>query len=296
MQRVHRGSVIARNGEFAVIDCRKCGYAHLQDLPTQQEVDAYYTRDEFYRTHSPDDWFEKEKREHEGGYWQSAYDYEIDLLESRSQVVDVGCGTGYFIHHYRRSGSVAYGIEPSASAREVSPLHHAYLFQDIAHLRQNVALGHSTDSARMAFVLEHLLDPLYHTLEVRNALVGPQGRLLITVPNEFNPLQRRVEQRVDHAWYVQKPHINYFDRQSIRRLLKACGFKVVYQGGTFPMELMYLMGYHYIGNDTIGRRVHNWRLRFEKLLGPSVYKLYHLLYNKLGWGRETIIVGERYET
>ena len=290
----HYGNHIAANGRLEVIDCIKCGYAHLFPLPTQTDVDTYYQQDEFYRTHGPPDWFAKERREHQAGLWRPAYDFQMQLLGNKPRVVDYGCGTGWFIQHYRAQHGLASGVEPAPSARAASPVEQ-YIYSSMNMLYiSGVVPGRSTESARAVLVLEHVLDPITEVLALKKTALGPRGRLLIVVPNERNPLQKLVQRREGTAWWVQKPHINYFDRHSIRRLLQACELKVVYQGGTFPMELLYLVGFKYIGNDAIGRKAHNWRLAFEHRLGPRAFSLYHMLYNVLGWGRETLIVGQRH--
>ena len=143
----------------------------------------------------------------------------------------------------------------------------------------------------MALVLEHVVDPLETVLIAKKNYIGSKGKLLVIVPNEFNPLQVRVQARVGGAWYVQQPHINYFSKVGINSLLQACGFRITYQGGTFPMELLYLMGHKYIGDDAVGQQCHQIRLNFERRMGWYAFRLYHLLYSRLGWGRETIIVG-----
>ena len=118
--------------------------------------------------------------------------------------------------------------------------------------------------------------------------------LQIIVPNEFNPLQNKVRERVGYDWFVQKPHINYFDKNQIKMLLRRCGYSIVDECGTFPIELMYLMGYKYIGNDRVGKKIHKFRLDFEKKLGIAAYKWYRVMYKKLGWGRESIITASYY--
>ncbi len=59
---LHSGNEIYKNGEISVIDCKQCGYAHVNPLPTQAQLDKYY-REGFYqeeKTNYLDD-FEKDK-------------------------------------------------------------------------------------------------------------------------------------------------------------------------------------------------------------------------------------------
>jgi hypothetical protein len=122
--------------------------------------------------------------------------------------------------------------------------------------------------------------------------MGDYGVFMVVVPNEFNALQKRIVADLGNHWYVQKPHINYFSKASVGRLFESCGLRVVHQSGTFPMEIFYILGYKYIGNDTLGRKCHRRRLDIEGRFGIS-WQVYELLYKWFGWGRETIIVGIR---
>ena len=294
----HAGPVIAVNGDLRVIQC-SCGIAHLDPLPDAVGVNDYYSNDQFYATHSPPAWFERNKQEHLAGLWTPSYSYQARLL-SRAKylgraypnVIDLGCGDAWWLdYYYRHCNQNSWGIEPSETARILSPIS-GRIATDIDSLGYKRYTSDSPyNSVRMALVLEHVVDPLETVLIAKKNYIGSKGKLLVIVPNEFNPLQVRVQARVGKAWYVQQPHINYFSKVGINSLLQACGFRITYQGGTFPMELLYLMGHKYIGDDAVGQQCHQIRLNFERRMGWYAFRLYHLLYSRLGWGRETIIVG-----
>lgn len=277
------------------IQCRECGYVHQDPLPAQSDVDAYYEHDEFYRAGSPD-WFAKTEKEYKAGLWQSAFRFQSQLLRRGTEyapvVYDIGSGQSDWLHYYNNHYGEAWGVEPSASARAVSLLPSRTL-ASLDEL-QPWLVRRTTDSVRLALVLEHILDPLVFVMTLRNGLVGPQGKIMVIVPNEFNPLQEKVAKR-EGNWYIQEPHLNYFTRKSIRDLIEVAGFKVTYAGATFPMELFYLMGYKYVGNDELGRKLHRRRLEFEKRAGSLAWRMYGVLYRKLGWGRESLIVARKVE-
>jgi len=294
----HTGLVIATHNNLNIINCN-CGIIHQDPLPNEAEVNNYYKNDQFYATHSPPAWFIRNKQEHQAGLWNISYDYQARLLSHRNHgirnypnVIDIGCGDAWWLDRYHRKyNQGSWGIEPSETARVLSPIS-GRIATDIDALNYKRCTNYSFyNSVRMALVLEHVVDPVATVLIAKKNFIAAKGKLLVIVPNEFNPLQQRVQQRVGNAWYIQQPHINYFTKQGIRNLLQACGFKITYQGGTFTMKLLYLMRYHYIGNYDLGHECHQIRLNFDQRMGASDFSLYHLLYNKLGWGRETLIVG-----
>jgi 2-polyprenyl-3-methyl-5-hydroxy-6-metoxy-1,4-benzoquinol methylase len=295
---MHTGPIFAWRDDLKVISCLECGYNHLDPLPDATAVDDYYTQDQFYATHGSPDWFSKNKTEHTAGWWQTRYDYECSKLYQRRfkpKVVDIGAGDGWWLQHYRERGGVAWGTELSQSARDASVVEW-WLKPSIGelckHWNSMYITRNVTDSVHMALVLEHVHDPVKFLLTAKKAFMGPTGRMQVIVPNEGNPLQRKVEARYGSAWYVQKPHVNYFTKQSIVNLFTACGLKVLDQSATFPIELLYLLGWKYIGDDVVGAKCHKFRLHFEKALGQQAFRLYHMLHHTLGWGRETMVTGE----
>jgi len=311
---IHFGEIVARNGDLQVIDCTRCGFAHLYPIPPDKETTSYYEEGRFYREHSPSDWLAKEKREYDAGLWDSAFSWYASHLAIQSvistdwasfpPVVDVGCGQGLFLQYYRQHQSVIYGVEPDPSCRDLIPTA-IKCYPGVHGIASDIrpVTDHPHTSVRMALTLEHIANPLAFTYAAM-LLRGRAGALQIVVPNEFNPLQQRVRKRVGD-WFVQEPHINYWSKASIASFVERIANSfvwinmntlanrsvkpMIYTGGTFPMELFYLAGLKYIGNDAIGRKCHIMRLEFEKRAGINAWKLYRLLYNKLGWGRESII-------
>lgn len=273
---------MAQRADLQVAYCSTCDHAHL--VNPRIEAD-YYAKDRFYQEFSPNDWFIKEYLEHKRGYWNTRYAFETSFLQIYYNLLDVGCGTGYFLDYWRHCrGGLGTGIEPSDSARSWNSAQ-AYVYKNRAEAKARLD---PPMHLRLSLVLEHVPEPeqfLASYLE----LLGSKARVIISVPNEFNPLQRCLRKRYGD-WFVQAPHLNYFSKESLARMAQRLSLVPVYEGATFPMELFALAGFPYITNDKIGRRCHNFRLHLEKRLGPGIYKVYGLLYRKLGWGRDTLCV------
>jgi SAM-dependent methyltransferase len=285
---IHCGALVAQNQDLRVIDCMLCGYAHLDPLPTPSAVDEYYTNDKFYATHSPLDWLQREKDEHLANLWDSYYEWETRKFHS-SPIMDIGCGAGYFGYYASHHACPTIGVEPSASARAFTNGKRIYptIEEALPHWHYR-----SDNSVRMRLVLEHLLNPRA-MLRRCWELMGPDGILEIVIPLEFNPLQNKLRKAYGSDWFVQPPHINYFTKKSIVKLLKSCNFEIAYEGATFPTELWWQLGYHYLGNDVLGHQLHLRRLNLEKRYGSHIFDIYSLLYRKLGWGREAAIFARK---
>lgn len=279
---LHAGPMVHKN----LICCQECGFVHWHPLPDASTVAKLYEGDNFYAgdaPHSPPDWFLKEKREHEQGYWRAYYDYLASFFQHK-WVIDIGAGSGRFVHHLSKKGYTVWGVEPSEEAKHWSPVRDLMYDDELLmdeNLKGNIVL---------ILTLEHILDP--ETWLREKVLPHLDGRLIVVVPNEWNPIQKIV-MAPNNPWFISPVHLNYFEPKTLRGLLEKVGLRVISEGSTFPMEAAILLGYDYRGSDSRGRRVHQFRLKLEKLCGPRIYRLYQLLYKYLGIGRELIFVAEK---
>ena len=279
------GRIVAKKDDLQVIDCAVCGHAHLNPIPEERKLREYYDNDRFYAEHSPSDWLLKEAREFNAGYWNPGYDYQLDLLPSLP-ILDVGSGIGAFLKRAYDKGWFGIGVEPSASARKVISCQN--LFRDIEGAEFIYKISEIKMNVRMALVLEHIPEPVEFVQQYAKYLRA-SGKMIVIVPNEFSPLQKRI--KGNH--FVSNVHINYFNPEGLRRVMRDAGLSVVHESATFPMELFVLAGIDYRNNDALGRKVHMARLRFEKSVGKKAFRLYEYLYKKYGWGRELIFVGSK---
>jgi hypothetical protein len=284
MPREHLArNVVGIHDPLWVIDCQTCGHAHLDPLPDPEVAKKYYEEDKFWDGFAPPNWFLREAQEHKAGLWNAQYAWETQHLGSYSNLLDVGCGAGWFLAYWLYHGGVGYGVEPSPSARARSQVP-CYIQPDdsgVPHLERL--------RLRLRLVLEHIVDPLAF---MQYYLRERPLKVMIEVPNEFNPLQVKLEQRSGVAWYIQEPHINYWTPQSLNGLMARLGYVPTVKGATFPMELPALMGFNHVTEPNWGRHVHNFRLNFEKVLGTKAFDLYLLWHRKLGWGRELLYMYE----
>jgi SAM-dependent methyltransferase len=150
----------------------------------------------------------------------------------------------------------------------------------------------------MGEVLEHIRDPA-ELLKLAHSRLNPGGLICIIVPKDFNPFQMVLEKHLGFkSWWVAPPHpINYLNFKSLKILLDRCGFEVLHQESTFPIDIFLLMGENYVGNDAIGRECHGKRMRLEIILFQSgAGELMASLYSKLSeldLGREIVMIARR---
>ena len=167
-------------------------------------------------------------------FWQDApvedepYEWErrrtLLLAEVRpgERVLDLGCGAGHFLAALLDAGAQAVGVDIAEAAleraRTTVPNVDVRLLEDGV-----IPAGHGEfDLVWCSEVLEHIPDVAEALYEIRRVL-GPGGRLLLTVPNTGLRARLRFERHFDPLGQ----HVRFFTRRSLAHTLEATGFAPV---------------------------------------------------------------------
>jgi SAM-dependent methyltransferase len=294
---IHEGPFCGSKNEFDVIDCSLCGFKHVIPIPSEDFLNNYYKK-EFIKNR-PAGNFDRVEEDNE--WWKISYNELYDFFEKykesdKRNILDVGSGLGYFLKCGKDRGWVVTGIEPSIDSYNYSK--NLEISVKNEYLDKNNFKNFGTfDVINMNMVIEHLPDP-GGIIEIAKEMLNKKGLLCISSPNDFNPLQEAfIQESSKEKWWISPPeHINYFDFDSIKRLLTSKGFKIVEQTTSFPLELFLLMGDDYIGNRDLGREMHLKRVALEKNLYRNGFEnIRRDLYTKLsdiGLGREFCVVAQ----
>ena len=298
----HSGPVIDTAGGFGIIDCAACGYAHVLPLPEPEEVEAlyteaYYTREKpKYLAHAREDaeWLEL-------GFRDRLRIFEATLpgsvfIGKRARLLDVGSGPGHFLKAANESGFEVVGIEPSRQAAEHAramglEIHQAFFGPGIEE-----GLGRF-DAIHMNNVLEHVPNPAA-LLATAQAMLEPGGVLCVSVPNDYNPLQETARFGGLDPWWLAPPHhLNYFNFDTLSKLIVRADFDIVERFTSFPMELFLLQGEKYVGNAKLGRACHGKRkavdLALETAGQGAVRRAFYAALAEAGLGREAILFAQK---
>lgn len=148
------------------------------------------------------------------------------------RLLDYGSGPGFLCAFAARRGWFPIGLEPSSIARKHAKGLGVYSSDNPRWVGDGFHAVIATE------VLEHIEQP-HEALAAMRHLLRPGGLLAISVPNDNNPLQRLF-------WSKKKPWINhahkhYFQPATLRRLVQAAGFDVVWQRTSFPVELLLVL-------------------------------------------------------
>jgi len=172
----------AVSGEtFHLRDCKRCGFRFTYPLPEPDVISDYY-RSETYISHS----------DTRKGIINAAYHVARNFMLRRKirwvssfspgkTLLDVGCGTGYFLNTAQKQGYIAQGVEVDAGARQFAKEKFG-LQVDEAEAFLSEHFQKSFDWITLWHVLEHLHNPDRYLAKIK-ACLEENGLLLIAVPN-----------------------------------------------------------------------------------------------------------------
>jgi 2-polyprenyl-3-methyl-5-hydroxy-6-metoxy-1,4-benzoquinol methylase len=154
-------------------------------------------------------------------------------LQRRGTLLDVGCGRGELLWAARRAGWEFEGVDPSA----------AYLDWGRVNLGVEAHLGtleemnfpeEHFDAILLDGVIEHLYEP-YRTLQEVWRLLRPGGVCYMDAPNEdglYMKIGNIYMRLLGRDWVVNLAptfppyHVQGFNPDSLRRLVKRVGFQI----------------------------------------------------------------------
>ena len=98
-------------------------------------------------------------------------------------------------------------------------------------------------------------------------------------------------------WIATPDHINYFNFESLEKILNKNGFDLIKKESTFPLELFLLMGNNYLNNPNIGKEKHDERMNLEINLSQTgnndMKKKMYQSFAEIGIGRTAIVYAKK---
>jgi len=203
--------------EFAIWQCEQCALRFTQNVPDVFSIGPYYQSDN-YISHS----------ETSKGIVNRLYHFvrTLTLSDKRrlilsatqlenGKMLDIGAGTGAFVHHMKSKGWQATGLEPDEAARRNAlNVHNVNLLYSEAFFQFP---ADSFDVITMWHVLEHVHD-LHGYMEQLKKILKPEGRIFIAVPN-YESYDASFYKSFWAAYDVPR-HLYHFSPETIFQLLE----------------------------------------------------------------------------
>jgi SAM-dependent methyltransferase len=208
---------------FPVVACKTCTLLFTQDVPNAAAIGPYY-RSEDYISHT------NTSKGLVNKLYQTVRGITMKtkrkLIEKQSglksgKLLDMGCGTGTFIHAMQHNGWQVTGMEPDETARQAGKQAYGLVIdspEQFYHLP-----AETYDVITLWHVLEHVHD-LHQYIAQLKKILKPNGRIFIAVPN-YQTGEQEVYKAYWAAYDVPR-HLYHFSPQSVRVLMQQHGLTV----------------------------------------------------------------------
>ena len=208
---------------FSIEKCKTCTLLFTQNVAEQNEIGRYYAS-ENYISHS----------DTQAGLVNKLYHLirkktlqskkrliEGETEKSNGNILDIGCGTGAFLHTMKTGGWKITGLEPDENAREK-----AKILYDIEPQPSNNIFNlpdNSYDAITMWHVLEHVHQLHEYIGQLKNMLTD-KGKIFIAVPNYTS----YDAQHYGEFWaaYDVPRHLYHFSPAGMKRLVEQHGLTI----------------------------------------------------------------------
>lgn len=159
---------------FETLGCGSCGSAFVDPLPSS---------DDFVRMYDQDQYHDQYYQLHEQDTLTTLLPQVRSFLKPGGNLLDFGCGNGFFLKTATEAGFRCDGVELDARTREWAAANSGC---EVISLEQAVDKKRRYDIIHLGDVLEHLPDPA-GTLRQLQVLLGPDGGFFLEGPLENNP-------------------------------------------------------------------------------------------------------------
>lgn len=208
---------------FSILECPACTTRFTQHVPAQESIGPYY-QSESYISHSDTSKgiiSKLYKLARRFTLWQKVKNVQRISGKKQGMLLDIGSGTGAFLHAMQNAGWQVTGLEPDSGARSLAFQLHGLQVKDSEQL-YSLPTG-LYDVITLWHVLEHIHD-LHGYLEQIGRLLKPNGVVVIAVPN-YTSKDANHYQAFWAAYDVPR-HLYHFTPVSMAYLGGAHGLKV----------------------------------------------------------------------
>jgi 2-polyprenyl-3-methyl-5-hydroxy-6-metoxy-1,4-benzoquinol methylase len=197
--------------EHFLVRCKNCGLVFSREIPSTDELRKYYDEYPTYETISH--------------LTIKRYNEILDKLEkyrSTNNLLETGCGFGYFLDEARKRNWNVYGTEFSRKTIMACEKKNIIIGESVEAI--TIKCKNKFDAVVSIEVIEHLTDPNEEVKKYSEA-IREGGVIYITTPN-FNSLSRRI---LGTNWNVliYPEHLHYFTSSTLHQMMKKHGFKSI---------------------------------------------------------------------
>jgi 2-polyprenyl-3-methyl-5-hydroxy-6-metoxy-1,4-benzoquinol methylase len=165
----------------------------------------------------------------------------LALLDRPQRVLDVGCSTGYLAERLQQRGATVVGLDLDERAAELARRFCAEVHIGDVETMELPFEPASFDAIVCGDLIEHVRDPQALLARLRPFL-SPGGRLVLSTPNIANWAVRLSllfgRFRYTEWGILDRTHMHFFTRKTLRECLEAAGYRVVAFDYTVPVPVL----------------------------------------------------------
>jgi SAM-dependent methyltransferase len=254
-------------GYRRVVRCPGCRFTFTDPLPTRErkiEIERQAYRGELLPEVA--DFFRNCHRDFRDDPVIRGFRQALDWIAAngeKGKLLDVGPGTGIFLHLAREKGWEPFGIDVCPESAEKAATEFG-IRVDVGDFERFDYAPATFDAVTMLDVLEHTVDPLGFLRRAYEAL-KPGGVLYVAVPNQRCLMTVLLDRWIraglpGREFFLERlyvePHVYYFCPQTLRAMLGKVGFAMAgLRGGNvylgryrlpwamrLPMEIVLQLG------------------------------------------------------
>ncbi len=219
---------------FHLRTCENCGFKFTSDAPDSEHIAPYYKSDAYISHSDTRDGLVNRMYHLVRRFMLQQKRHLIARYSTGKDLLDIGCGTGYFLNHMAQNGYRATGVEVDENARGYAVTTFG-LKVDSTEIMYREAPENSYDIITLWHVLEHLHDAPAYLQWIQKAL-KPDGLLVIALPNHAS--LDAATYGSDWAAYDPPRHLWHFKPGVLDAFIKPYGFDVIHYKG-MPFDAWY---------------------------------------------------------
>jgi 2-polyprenyl-3-methyl-5-hydroxy-6-metoxy-1,4-benzoquinol methylase len=208
---------------FAIMECGECTLRFTQDVPAGGAMAPYY-QSEQYISHSNttkgliNRLYQRVRRK---TLRRKRRMVQRVTGLPKGSLLDVGSGTGAFVHEMEKNEWQVMGLEPDAGARNTAKELYGVMLNDISDITR--LRDSSADAITLWHVLEHIHD-LQGCVQQLKRILKDNGRLFIAVPN-YTSTDAAIYKEYWAAYDVPR-HLYHFSPRSMQVLMEKNGLSI----------------------------------------------------------------------
>jgi 2-polyprenyl-3-methyl-5-hydroxy-6-metoxy-1,4-benzoquinol methylase len=216
---------------FLILRCSECCTEYVTNPPSNDDLTAYYSREEYYQGGEPGGYDNYDEQTQENA------DTVRSLLEhygcKKGCILDIGCGYGTHLAIAASMGWQCFGVEISEHARTVASKRLG-TSATITAAVDNIC-SHFFDVILILDVIEHVSDPysFFYPLLASGA-IQRHTVVIVTTPNAGSI--SAIANQADWIYRHPPSHLTYFTKTSLETLFKNLRFTNVEAEGIYPVE------------------------------------------------------------